>query len=188
MSKNNYEEELMKRINKCNRYKNFIANYPDKVNLKGLTQKQWTKYYDEEIAHCINELDKSKQNLSPRILLLSIFAVLFLAALILTPKITTLAIYQPEETSFEINKLVSTGSYILITSGSSEHRLDLSGFNLPIENENYNVDSLKIPLASLNLSQGTHNVVISLIDNNTIKAVKNIIIDVSQPEQSIIPR
>ena len=62
----NKTKNLMERIDLCNQYKEFIANYPDKLNLKDKTQKQWLNYYDEEINHCINQLESEKSSIKLR--------------------------------------------------------------------------------------------------------------------------
>src|SRR3989344_3130412 len=181
-------EKLMERIDECNRYKELVANYPDKFNLKNLTQKQWLKYYDEEVSHCIKQLESEKSSLKAAIIFSLIAIILLSSFLVIKPNLTTLAIFNPESINFEINKTVSLESYILINSGSFETRINISEFNLPIENGTYSISSLNIPLTSLNLPPGDNLVAISLIDNNEVKEIKQISINVEEETTTTQPQ
>src|SRR3989344_5799115 len=181
-------EKLMERIDECNRYKELVANYPDKFNLKNLTQKQWLKYYDEEVSHCIKQLESEKSSLKAAIIFSLISIVLLSSFLVIKPNLTALAVFNPESINFEVNKTVSLASYILINSGSFESRINISEFNLPIENETYTISSLTIPLTSLNLSSGDNLVSISLIDNNEVKAIKQISINIEEETTTTQPQ
>ncbi|HLC62956.1 MAG TPA: hypothetical protein VJJ21_01425, partial [Candidatus Nanoarchaeia archaeon] len=169
----NKSKALMKRIDECHTYKDLVSAYPDRFNLKGLTQKQWLKYYDEEIDYCIKELESlHKGSITARWAFLSILAILLISSLlIIKPQLTTLAIYNPEAITFDINKTVSLSSYLLLSSGSFETSINISEFNIAPINNTYQLSSLDIPLISLNLSAGVHNLVISLLDDGEVKAI-----------------
>ena len=174
MSKNH--DLLLARIQECYHYRELIANYPDKFNLQGFTQKQWLQYYDEEISRCAKDLEIPMSNLKP-IVIFSIISIILLSFFLFKPSITSLTIYTPEQITFEINKSVSLSSYLLLNSGSQELKINISEFNLEAINDAYELSTLTLPLSALsplNLSSGSHIIVVSLIDNGEIKPISQL--------------
>ena len=180
-------EQLMQRIDECNKYKEIVTTYPDKCNLRNLTQKQWLQYYDAEINHCISILESQKKSSQFRnIIIVAIMVIALASFFLLKPQLTTLAVYNPESIILEVNKSVSLSSYLLIAAGSTEYRMNLSELNLIPINETYIIESLAIPISHLNISSGIHNVVISLIDNGAITALTQVQLSISEPTTTTI--